>query len=147
MSRDWCYWALPLLTHPPPTQSPPPPQCSIHASLIWVSNGSYNSLSPIRRQAIIETSAGLLSTGTLGTNFREIWIKTSKVWIDKNAAFENANELNLSQWTTMVNTRFWIIVKAFTCIIYASKRSFQLHMLCWSSDDVERLTGKLYIFS
>ena len=33
-----------------------------------------NSLSPVRRQAITWTNAGLLSIGVLGTNFSEIWI-------------------------------------------------------------------------
>ena len=40
-----------------------------------VTVGSDNSLSPIRRQAIICTNAGLLSIGHLGTNFSEILIK------------------------------------------------------------------------
>ena len=39
-----------------------------------VSIGSDNGMSPIRRQAIIETNAGLLSIGPLGTNFNEILI-------------------------------------------------------------------------
>ena len=37
--------------------------------------GSDNGLSPGRRQAIIWTNAGILLTGTLGTNFREILIE------------------------------------------------------------------------
>ena len=37
--------------------------------------GSDNGLSPVRRQAIIWTNAGLLLIGTLGTNFSEIVIK------------------------------------------------------------------------
>ena len=40
-----------------------------------VSIGSDNGLSPIRRQAIILTNAGLLSIRPLGTNFSEIVIK------------------------------------------------------------------------
>ena len=36
--------------------------------------GSYNGLSPGRRQAIIWTNAGILLIGPLGTNFREILI-------------------------------------------------------------------------
>ena len=35
-------------------------------------NGSDNSLSPGRRQAIIQTNAGILLIGPLGTNFSEI---------------------------------------------------------------------------
>ena len=34
-----------------------------------------NGLSPIRREAIIWTSVGILLIGPLGTNFSEIWIK------------------------------------------------------------------------
>ena len=37
--------------------------------------GSNNDLTPIRRQAIIYTNAGLLSIGHLGTNFSEISTK------------------------------------------------------------------------
>ena len=44
-------------------------------SVNWVSTGSDNGLSPIRRQAIILTNAGLLSIGPLGTNFSKILIK------------------------------------------------------------------------
>ena len=39
-----------------------------------VSIGSDNGLALIRRQAIIYTNAGLLSTGPLETNFSEILI-------------------------------------------------------------------------
>ena len=46
---------------------------------IWVGKlyiiGSDNGLSPGRRQAIIWTKAGLLLTGSLGTNFNEILSK------------------------------------------------------------------------
>ena len=35
--------------------------------------GSYNGLSPGRRQAIIRTNAGTLLIGALGTNFNEFW--------------------------------------------------------------------------
>ena len=41
----------------------------------WVSTGSDNGLSPLRRQAITWTNAALLSIGLLGTNFNEIWIR------------------------------------------------------------------------
>ena len=44
----------------------------------WVSIGSDNGLSPIRRQAIILTNAGLLSIGPLGTKFSQILIKIHK---------------------------------------------------------------------
>ena len=47
----------------------------IYASVNWISIGSDNGLSPIRRQAIIQTNARSLSIGLLGTNFIEILIK------------------------------------------------------------------------
>ena len=40
--------------------------------------GSYNGLSPDRRQAIIWTNAGILLIGPLGTNFSEIFIGINK---------------------------------------------------------------------
>ena len=61
-------WVLGQLTHLPLVPH-------IHALINWVSIGSNNGLSPIWRQAIIETNAGLLSIGPLGTNFNEILIK------------------------------------------------------------------------
>ena len=42
---------------------------NIYASVIQISNGSDNGLPPIRRQAIIWTSAELLSIEPLGTKF------------------------------------------------------------------------------
>ena len=54
-----------------------------------VSIGSENGLSPIRRQVIIWTSAGLLSIGPLGANFNEILIKTQNT---KNIIHENPSE-------------------------------------------------------
>ena len=61
--------------HHPPPPSPPIATCMRHASLDRTTIGSDNGLSPIRRQAIIETNAGILSIGPLGTNFNEISIK------------------------------------------------------------------------
>ena len=46
----------------------------IHASLNWVIIGSNNGLSPVQRQAIIWTNAGILLIGPLDTNFSEILI-------------------------------------------------------------------------
>ena len=45
-----------------------------YASLNWVIIGSDNGLSPVRRQAIIWTNAGIMLIGPLGTNFSEILI-------------------------------------------------------------------------
>ena len=52
-----------------------PPFNSSYASVNRVSIDSDNGLSPIRRQVIIWTNAGLLSFGSLGTNCSEIVIK------------------------------------------------------------------------
>ena len=41
----------------------------------WVNIGSGNGLSPVRRQAIMRTNAGLLSIEPLGTKFGEILIE------------------------------------------------------------------------
>ena len=41
----------------------------------WVIIASGNALSPVRRQAIAWTNAGLLSIVLLGTSFGEIWIE------------------------------------------------------------------------
>ena len=46
----------------------------IYASVNWVIIGSGNGMSPVRRQAIIWTNAGLLSIELLGTSFSEIGI-------------------------------------------------------------------------
>ena len=48
----------------------------IYASVNRVSIGSDNGLSPIRRQAIIWTNAGILLIEPLGTKFSEMLIKT-----------------------------------------------------------------------
>ena len=48
--------------------------------------GSDNGLSPILRQAIISTKAGLLSIGPLGTNFSEILIKIQNLSFHENAS-------------------------------------------------------------
>ena len=47
----------------------------MYASLNWVIIGSDKGLSPVRRQAIIWTNAGLLLIRPLGTNFSEILIR------------------------------------------------------------------------
>ena len=51
------------------------PKCRIYASVNWVTIGSDNGLSPVRRQAISWTSTHLLSIWTLGWNFSEICFK------------------------------------------------------------------------
>ena len=49
-------------------------QRRIYASLSWVNIGSDSGLSPVRRQAIIWTNAGILLIELLGTGFSEIII-------------------------------------------------------------------------
>ena len=51
------------------------PWCRVYSSVIQVSIGTDNGLSPIRCQTIIWTSAWLLSIGPLGTMFSEILTK------------------------------------------------------------------------
>ena len=51
-----------------------------------VSIGLDNGLSPIRHQAIIWTSVGLLLIGPLGTNFSEFFYQNTKVFIHENAS-------------------------------------------------------------
>ena len=46
----------------------------MYTSLNRVIIGSDNGLSPVRRQAIIATNAGIMLMGPLGTNFSEILI-------------------------------------------------------------------------
>ena len=60
-----------ILTHYHP---PPPPPTPIPVAVNWAIIGSYNGLSPLRRQAITWPNAGLLSIGLLRTNLSEIWI-------------------------------------------------------------------------
>ena len=43
------------------------------------------ALSPVRRQAITWTNAGLLSIRLLGAYFSEIWIEKSMIFIQENA--------------------------------------------------------------
>ena len=47
----------------------------MYSSVIYTTTGSYNDLSPDRRQAIIWTNAGILLSGPLGTNFSDILIR------------------------------------------------------------------------
>ena len=61
----------------------------IYASVNRDSSGSENGLSPIWRQTIIWTSAGMLSIGLLGTKFSEILIEMSYIFIPKKKCIEN----------------------------------------------------------
>ena len=83
-----------------------PPNCRIYASVI----GSDNGLSPIRRQAIIWTSSGLLSIGHFGTNFSEILIHENE---SENIACEKDDVMMVCHSKTM--------------FVYMSKLSIELH--------------------
>ena len=54
------------------------PSCRIDASVNQVSIGSDNGLSPVRRQTITCTNAGLLLIGLLGTNFTVVLLFSFK---------------------------------------------------------------------
>ena len=54
------------------------PQFPIYESVNLVSIGSDNGLSPIRRQAIIQTNAGFLWISPIGTNLIEILNQNTK---------------------------------------------------------------------
>ena len=54
----------------------------------WVNIGSDKGLSPVLRQAINWTNAGLLFIGLMETNFRAIWTGIIIILIQENA-FEN----------------------------------------------------------
>ena len=71
VSVEECFWKN-VWWYPAPSSSA---AYHIYASMNWVSIGSDNGLSPVRRQAVIETNAGILLIGTLGTNFSEILIE------------------------------------------------------------------------
>ena len=78
----------------------------------WVSTGSDNGLSPVRRQAITWANAHLLSIGPLGTNCREIRIKTQKHFIQENV-FENvlgetAFILSRGRWVKSNQSWSWV---------------------------------------
>ena len=73
-----------------------------------VSIGSDNGLSPIRRQAIIQTNAGLLSIGTLGTSFSEFLIKIQNFSFTKlrpkMSSARMAAILSRGRWVNIWNT-------------------------------------------
>ena len=81
--------------------------------------GSYNGLSPARRQAIIWTNGGILLIGPLGTNFSEILIRIQNIFIHENAlqnvVCEMASILSLPQcikvdiWNSCVGCVFTVI--------------------------------------
>ena len=78
----------------------------IYASLNWVIIGSDNGLSPVRRQAIIWTNAGILLIGPLGTTqwkFHRNWNIFIQVIAFKNVC-KMASILSQPQWVNGMNT-------------------------------------------
>ena len=55
--------------------------------------GSDKSLSPVWRQAIIWTNAGILLIGPLGANFSDIFNQNSKIFIQENALENGVSEM------------------------------------------------------
>ena len=79
------------------------PLCCIYALMNQMSIGSDNSLSPIRRQAIIQTIAGLLSIGPSGTNFSGILIKM------KNFSFMKMHlKISSAKWRPFCPEERWV---------------------------------------
>ena len=74
------------------------PIVCIYVSVNKVSIGSSNGLSPIRRQAIIWTNAGLLLIGPLGTNFCKILIKTQNFSYTKMLLKISSAILSRGRW-------------------------------------------------
>ena len=97
----------------------------MYASVNQVSIGSDNGLSPIRRQAIISTNTGLLSTGPLRTTFSEIFIKI------QNFSFGKMHmKISPAKWRPFcpggdeLTHQGWV-----TCIIIISKQGH--HWFRW----------------
>ena len=87
--------------------------------------GSDNGLSPFRHQAIILTNAGLLSIGTLGTNFSEVFIKIQKCSFTKlHPKITSAKWLPVISWPCVIQGHaygsVWIYDK--TCYRTLSER-------------------------
>ena len=77
----------------------------------WASVGSGNGLSPIWRQAITWTNAGLLSNGLLWTNFSETQIKTPSCSFKKMhlklLSAKMAATLSMGRWVNPLRAKFF----------------------------------------
>ena len=76
----------------------------MYASVNRISFGSDNGLSPIQRQTIIWTSAGLLPIGPLGTTFSVILIKLKKYsrkWIWKDRLWKGSHFVQ-GRWVNII---------------------------------------------
>ena len=94
------------------------PYGRIYASEYRVGIRSDNGLSPIRRQAIILTNAGLLSFEPLGTNFCEILIKIQIqiqiqifYWLTKRDRLYQQYKQQLKHTRIHKKTRKWYKMK------------------------------------
>ena len=82
----------------------------VYASVNWVSISSGYGLSPVRRQAMTWTNAGLLSIGLLGTNFSAIRIGilsfSFKKMHWKLSSAEMAAILSRGRWVNSMRTQY-----------------------------------------
>ena len=77
--------------------------------------GSGNGLSPVRRQVIAWTNAGLHSIGLLGTNVSEIWIEVLSFLFKK---------IHSKMWSTIFNIWILLLVRRH---IYIKTPPWKLH--------------------
>ena len=103
----------------------------IYASLNWVLICSDNGLSPVRRQAIIWTNAGILLIGPLGTNFREIVIgiqtfSLTKLHLKTSSAKWRLSCLGLNELSNHVTWGLQAIT--WTDVDLSSARSIDIHL-------------------
>ena len=79
------------------------PNCVSRPQLINSLRQSDANMSPGRRQAIIWINAGIVLTGSLGTNFSEIWIEIYTFSFKKmNLKMPSASCLGLNMLTTRI---------------------------------------------
>ena len=111
------------------------PQCRIYTSENRINIGSDNGLSPIRRQAIIWTNAGLLSIGPLGTNFSEVLIKIQN-WMHL--------KMSSAKWRPFCPVGGWVNGITRIHVTHMHWSTSNVHWLEWSLPS-EPQTG-LYTF-
>ena len=126
----------------------------IYTSLNLVNIGSDNGLSPVRRQAIIWTNAGILSIGPLGTNvseiligiqtfsFKKLHLKTSSAkWrlfcLGLNVLSNHLQGRHNQEW---VNRVYDIFLPSLVCMIYKheSNRGVSLR---WRHNDHDSVSN------
>ena len=77
----------------------------VYMSINYPTIGSYNGLSPIRRQAIIWTNSGILLIRNLGTNFNEILgkIHTFSLGVILYRPQCVSNNIDINPWEYVTN--------------------------------------------